>query len=273
LIKIIKGKSIKLKQYDESLFVNLGGYDASNVSKIKSLSKRAYVAEERLWEVPLYLIKDLINLFNSDEIHIAENIDQDYSEPEVNQTFGLNNIESFKEELDSIQDENIKNWTIKALEYLPDYFFHIPASSTGKYHPEYCLGEGGLTRHCRAAAKIAKDLFSFNTLCNFTQQEQDEIISALLLHDGCKDGLNGSKFTVHEHPLVVCYYLEKNEDLNKLLDKEIRNRILNNIRSHMSQWNTSNRSKIILPLPETNSQKVTALCDYLASRKDINVVI
>lgn len=274
MIKVIKEKSKRLKS-NESLFIDLGGYNANTVSKIKTLNKRFWIPEDKLWEVPLHLIKDLVKLFEIDELKIAEDIDMEYIETETNNdlTFGIGNIEEFADEINVIKDVNIREWTKKALEYLPDYFFHIPASSTGKYHPEYCLGEGGLTRHCRAAAKIAYDLFRFSTLYSFTQQEEDEIISALLLHDGCKNGLGSSKFTIHEHPLVVCEHLEANEELNKLLNKEIRDNIFGNIRSHMSEWNTNKRSKIVLPLPETDSQKFTALCDYLASRKDINVVI
>lgn len=273
MIKVFKDKSKKLNN-TESLFIDLGGYNANIVAKIKSLNKRIYIPDEKLWEVPLYLIKDVVNLFESNEIKIADDINMEYVKSEDDTIkFSAKNVEDFSDEIEFIKDENIKEWTKKALDYLPDYFFHIPASSTGKYHPQYCLGEGGLTRHCRAAAKIAKDMFTFNTLFNFTQQEQDEIISALLLHDGCKNGLGSSKFTVHEHPLAVCDYLGANEELNKIIHKEIRDHIFNNIRSHMSQWNTNKRSKIILPLPQTDSEKFTALCDYLASRKDINVVI
>ncbi|WP_297419202.1 HD domain-containing protein [Clostridium sp.] len=273
MIKIFKDKSKRLKS-GESLFIDLGGYNPSTVTKIKTLSKRVWIPENKLWEVPLSLIKDIIDLFDISELKVDENIDLDYIEPEPIVIVSDNkNVEDFKNELDLINDNKIKEWTLKALESLPDYFFEIPASSTGKYHPKYCLGEGGLTRHCRAAAKIAKDMFTFSTLFKFTSKEEDEIISALLLHDGCKNGLEGSKYTIHEHPLVVCEYLKDNKELNKILDKETRDNILNNIQSHMSEWNINKRSNIVLPLPQTDSQKFTALCDYLASRKDINVAI
>lgn len=276
MIKVIKNKSIKLKS-EESLFIDIGGYDVNVIAQIKTLEKRIYLPDSRLWEIPLYLIKDIIRVLDGYKVNIAEDIDIERVKTEQSEnqslTFEVGNVAMFQEEINLIQDKDIREWTLKALEYLPDYFFHIPASSTGKYHPEYCLGEGGLARHCKAASKIAKDLFPFSTLFNFNQQEQDEIIASLLLHDGAKNGLGSSNFTVHEHPLAVCEHLETNEELNKLLSKEIRDNIFNNIRSHMSQWNTNKRSKIILPLPENNSQKFVALCDYLASRKDINIIL
>ena len=40
----------------------------------------------------------------------------------------------------------------------------------------------------------------------------------------------------------------------------------------MGQWNTISRAQnIILPLPETEGQKLLHLADYLASRKDIEI--
>ena len=53
--------------------------------------------------------------------------------------------ELFKKELAYIKDEKIRNSLILILEELPDYWFSVPASSTGKYHPKYALGEGGRT--------------------------------------------------------------------------------------------------------------------------------
>ena len=40
----------------------------------------------------------------------------------------------------------------------------------------------------------------------------------------------------------------------------------------MGKWNTNEYSKIILPLPFTLTQKLVHMCDYLASRKQINFI-
>ena len=50
-------------------------------------------------------------------------------------------------ELNYIKDENFRNNIEKILNSLPEYFWKVAASSTGKYHPEFSLGEGGLVRH------------------------------------------------------------------------------------------------------------------------------
>lgn len=38
----------------------------------------------------------------------------------------------------------------------------------------------------------------------------------------------------------------------------------------MGKWNTNNYSDVVLPLPLTLTQKLVHMCDYLASRKQIN---
>ena len=43
------------------------------------------------------------------------------------------------------------------------------------------------------------------------------------------------------------------------------------ISSHMGQWNTDRKSSVVLPLPTTKYQKFVHLCDYLSSRKFMNV--
>ena len=50
---------------------------------------------------------------------------------------------------------------------LPDYFFEIPASSTGKYHPEFASTTHGLVKHTKLAVRIAYELLDNSGLNNF----------------------------------------------------------------------------------------------------------
>ena len=70
----------------------------------------------------------------------------------------ISKIHEFAAELTLITDPGIRAFTEKCIEELPDYFFRVPASSTGKYHPRISLGEGGLLRHTQMAVQIAADL-------------------------------------------------------------------------------------------------------------------
>ncbi len=70
----------------------------------------------------------------------------------------------FQEEINYIQNSNIRRSLEIMIEKLPDYFFEVEASSTGKYHPSYALGMGGLLRHTKAAVRIAYELLSIQPL-------------------------------------------------------------------------------------------------------------
>ena len=70
--------------------------------------------------------------------------------------------ETFEQELSLIQDAERRLFVSRCLENVADYFFEVPASSTGKYHPEYSLGRGGLVRHTKAAVKIANNMLQLN---------------------------------------------------------------------------------------------------------------
>ena len=157
------------------------------------------------------------------------------------------------------------------LDLLPDYFFTVPASSTGKYHPAYSLGEGGLVRHTKAAAKIAYELYQTKTVTGvFNDYEKDLMIFAIILHDGLKSGLTHEKYTRFDHPLLICDYIRENKNKLTLTDNEIEF-ICNVISTHMGEWTCDYNGNEVLPLPVNKYQKFVHMCDFLASRKCIEV--
>lgn len=172
----------------------------------------------------------------------------------------------FTYELNQIKDPKIREFTTKALEIAPDYFWEIPASSTGKHHPSYALGMGGLCRHVKAAVKIAIELFNLS-MFKYTDAQKDIIISALILHDCAKSGIPKTKFTIHDHPIVICDYILQHKEIYEILDEKTLNTLLDCIRSHMGTWTISKFSKVVLPEPKTGMQNFVHMCDYLASRK------
>lgn len=179
--------------------------------------------------------------------------------------------ETFAKELAWIKDKNKRKYCANVLESLPDYFFSVAASSTGKYHPEYALGEGGLVRHTKAAVAIAKDLLGLEMYHKYTPEERDNILITLLLHDGLKHGRNGSKYTVFEHPQEIAEFLCEGTEWKDFMDEEDFSQILCGLKSHMGQWNTDKRSRFVLPKPKSAFEKFVHQCDYLASRKYLEV--
>lgn len=182
----------------------------------------------------------------------------------------------FEEELKLIKNEEVRQVVIEVLKRVNDAFYHAAASSTGKYHPEYALGDGGLYRHTRAAVKIANDILSlewFNK--EFTDDDKDVMLAALILHDICKSGRDwDSKYTMHTHPIQAADLIEEVTGGTEHHGTGIQ--IARLVASHMGQWNTPGRwnkynDRSELPKPEELDEFIVHLCDYLASRKYLEV--
>ena len=184
-------------------------------------------------------------------------------------------IETFRKELKQIKDPNVKRYTAKALALLPDYFYEVPASSTGKYHPKFTVCVGGLVKHVKAAVMVAAALFDNELFSGgFTAIEKDCILSALLLHDGLKHGLPKLPYSTQSHPKDVCEYLANCETLENIISKNEEQIILECIWSHMGLYNKCYRTgKVILDPPENEMQKFVHLCDYMRSRKFMDIKI
>ncbi|MEG2351139.1 MAG: hypothetical protein RSA10_03060 [Bacilli bacterium] len=183
----------------------------------------------------------------------------------------INKIKIFTKEISYVKNERYKENLEKLINLLPDYFFEVPASSTGKYHPYFALNDGGLVRHTKVAVRIAKEILDNDSISSgFSNNEKDLIIMALIMHDGLKSGLEKSEYTNFDHPLLVCNYIMDNRGELSLTDKEL-NLLTNMIKSHMGQWNTNTYSKVVLPKPENRFQRVVHMCDFLASRKFLDV--
>lgn len=173
------------------------------------------------------------------------------------------------QEIQLINDTNIKRLVIAVLEECPDYFYIIPASSGGKYHPLYTLGEGGLIRHTKAAVKIANDLLTLEMYKSLTPK-RDQILAALILHDCCKNGYK-AVYTVTEHPLIASKLIKDVAKKNNIQDEFVEE-ICSIVETHMGQWiNDFYTKQPVLEKPTTAIQKFAHQCDYLASRRYLTV--
>lgn len=179
--------------------------------------------------------------------------------------------EHFKKELEYIKSEKVKNACVEMIELLPDYFFEIPASSTGKYHPEYALGKGGLLRHTKAAVRIAYELLGDECIGNkYSSDEKDLMIMALILHDGLKSGYDHEKYTRFDHPILMADCIMDNEERLGLEVEEIEF-LCDVIKTHMGPWTKDYNGVEVLERPKTKYQNFVHMCDFLASRKCILV--
>lgn len=177
----------------------------------------------------------------------------------------------FDLEIGYIKDKHIKEATQKLVDMLPEYFFKVPASSTGKYHPKCSNVECGLVHHTKIAVRIAKELMDNAMLFNnFSSHDQDLIILALLLHDGFKHGLTEEKYVRFDHPVISANFIKEHGKEVGLTKEEI-DTLYDLVAAHMGVFNTSKYSDVVLPLPKTAMQKFVHMCDDLSSKRFIDV--
>lgn len=179
----------------------------------------------------------------------------------------MNKIKYFNTEINYIKDEKKRGDLKYLINLLPDYFFTIEASSTLKYHPKFACTKNGLVKHTKAAVRIAYDLFE---TVNFSDNDKDLIIMALVLHDGLKKGIEEEKYTCFNHPLLISKFIMEQSNNLTMEINEIRE-LCSLIESHMGKWNTNKYSKVELPVPRNELQRFVHRCDYLASRNYLNI--
>ncbi len=180
--------------------------------------------------------------------------------------------EIFNIELGYIVNSRIREIAEKLMDGVPDYFFEIPASSTGKYHPSFAQGDGGLVRHTKVVVRFGHEMLNSNDTLgkSYNQDEKDLMLLAMMLHDTFKCGVEKSKYTLDKHPIIAAEYVNERKEELGLSEQEVYI-LTSSISSHMGQWNKCNFGKEFLPLPENKYQKIVHLCDYLASKKFIEV--
>lgn len=183
----------------------------------------------------------------------------------------MNKVELVKTELNYMKNSRIRKSAEIFVNMLPDYFFTTAASSTGKYHPEFAAGEGGLLRHSKAATYILNEIVSTKTFGDdFTSDEKDLLRFAILVHDGFKHGITEEQYTKHEHPLICATCIRAAKDKMELTDEEIEY-VATAVESHMGEWNKSNYSDIELAIPTSKAQKLVHLADLLSSKKVLDI--
>ena len=175
--------------------------------------------------------------------------------------------------LDTFENEDIKQFAIALLDNIPDYIWHVGASSTGKYHPAYSLGEGGLMRHQIAVVRFLNFFFQLEQYnSKFTSREMDLMRVAGLVHDGMKSGTQEqyekSKYTKFDHPVLMAKKIREYTEYLPVNELEF---IADIISKHMGQWNTDRKSSLALPKPNDKHSQLVHLADYLASRKDLTM--
>lgn len=175
----------------------------------------------------------------------------------------MNNSRFFEREIQMISSIDLQDFVRFFFdEKVGAWFWKSGASSSGKFHPEFTHGEGGLVRHTRAVAMVCQELLRMSCYAYMKEEYKDYAIVACLLHDTRKYG-NGDeedKDCYKEHgrlaaDAVAAAWLE-------FFDQgEAPELLLMAIRSHMGQWTENKDDR-----PFTNIDRLVHMADYIASR-------
>lgn len=181
-------------------------------------------------------------------------------------------IECFKTQLNYINDKAIKRLAELLIENADDYFFIVPASSSGKYHPDFARKQGGLVLHTKAVTDILHILVEEQELFKLQSVARDMLYCAAIAHDIKKQGDGSKGHTVNEHPIlagnyIINTYTSNKKELEELgLKYEQVNKIISLVKTHMGKW----MAKFKIPVPETLGQYLLCTADVMASRKEWN---
>lgn len=164
-----------------------------------------------------------------------------------------------------ITEPGVRELATALLADAPAAFWSAPASTSGKYHPAYAAGKGGLIRHTRAVAHIAMHLCELE---DAPPLFRDLALAACLCHDAYKV-LREGEYTNFLHPQLAADVMLRLGQQFGGTRASYAEALARAIASHMGRWNTSPRHSETLPLPDSRLAELVHTADYLASRKHL----
>lgn len=176
----------------------------------------------------------------------------------------------FQNEISKIASPVLRDFTKRFFdERVGAWFWESGASSSGKFHPVFSQGVGGLVRHVKAAFLFVEEFLRLNRWSYMREEYKDYARVAILLHDCAKYGAGDEmdKEAYAEHgalaaQMVIAFWEEEFEyehgKLSDLLPMAIR--------SHMGQWVNEREDR-----PFTSIDQLVHYADYIASRNFIDI--
>lgn len=179
----------------------------------------------------------------------------------------MDNTKFFEREIALIVDEDLRMFAKWYLEnYVPPYFWEIGASSSGKYHPCFSQGRGGLVRHTKAVVMFAEELLRMNSYAYLMDEYKDYIFLACIVHDTFKygEGEEMDKAQYKEHARKASEKVA--QAWFEYFGTTAPFVLVNAIKSHMGQWTDKQDEK-----PFTQVDRCVHMADYMASRAFIDI--
>ena len=179
----------------------------------------------------------------------------------------MRTINHFENEIKMIKDETLRTMVYGYMaDATPDYFWTDGASSSGKYHPQFSQGEGGLVRHTKAVVMFADELLRMSSYAYMREIYKDYVIAACIIHDTAKYGMvdfDKSEYANHAKNAALAFEMYCKE--HGYAPSEF---LLNAVAAHMGQWSTDKEDR-----PFTSIDRCVHMADYMASRAFIDIPV
>lgn len=184
----------------------------------------------------------------------------------------MDKIKVFESFLSSFETDEIKEYCKDMIMRISDNIFIMPSSTSLKFHNKTQCQPHGQIFHILMFGEIMNYILGLEYVIEKIPdaRTRDCLRCTPIFHDAIKCGLNGSQYTVHEHPILAGEWI-RNTKVEHDIDDNTKNYIAGLCESHSGQWTSTKRSKTILPKPETDEQFLVHLCDYLSSRSNIDM--
>ena len=177
----------------------------------------------------------------------------------------MNKSKYFEREIELIQNEDYRMFVKYYLDnYCPSYFWEIGASSSGKFHPQFSQGEGGLVRHTKAVVMFAEELLRMSSYMYMSEEFKDYVIMACILHDTCKYGSDTFEKEKYKYHAMLASVNVAN-CWEEYFEEQAPVFFTNAIKTHMGQWSEKEDR------PFTNIDRCVHMADYMASRNFIDI--
>lgn len=174
----------------------------------------------------------------------------------------MDNSQLFNREINFIQSEDYRDfirWFFN--EFVGEWFWKSGASASGRFHPQFTHGEGGLVRHTKAVCWVCEEMLRLNSYAYMKDEYKDYARIACLVHDTCKYGCANeeNKECYRQHGALAANTIA--QAWGEWFGTEPPELLLMAIRSHMGQWVEDKDDR-----PFTNIDRLVHLSDYIASR-------
>lgn len=161
-------------------------------------------------------------------------------------------------EVELIEDDEIRQATLSALgRGVPEYFWQVPATSSGKYHNHFSRRRHGLWIHVKMVfAAYERMVRSYVEQGLITETEADMGRAAVLLHDMLKygHGYEDGDDTVTNHDKLAGHWLEHNSELPR--------QVVRAVKTHNGPWYDG-------PEPDSPLEQLVHQADMMASTKNV----